>query len=303
MKRWWMGTLGALTCGCAIEEGDPELGPPGGAPSGTLTSSTINAVAQQGPWSQFDLDIGRRLCGVLQTGELDCPGAQLLGITLPDGPFVAVELTGGAFAGCGLRASGEVACFDQIAGSRLVGEVPSGPFTALAGHSFIGSRMCALTDAGAVICWGEPSDYPPPEETFVSLSAWNDTLCGVKSDGQLSCWNAMRFSQEVVSGVPDGQWDAVSVGYDYACAVREQLAQCWGDVPGDEPPDEPLVVLDAGEANTCGVRADGTAACWGTNGWGQLDVPEGQFDSVQPALEQVCGLRADGDVTCWGFGF
>lgn len=292
---WWV-----MVAGCAVQVG-PGPGEQGGFDGGEVTG-TPNAVPQAEPWVQFDRT-ATVICGVTAAGALDCPHAASFGVELPEGAFTAVELAGGGLAGCALEASGEVVCFDGTAGSALVTDAPAGRFTALAGHSLIAPHVCAVDEGGAVFCWGDDATYPPPDERFLPvLSAWSNTWCGITEGGGISCWRSHDGDLgEVTDHVPEGVWDAVTVGDGYACARRGTTVECWGDVPGDAPPDEALAVVEAGESNTCGIRPDGSAGCWGTDGWGQLGVPDGAFVSVQPAREQVCGLRPDGELTCWGW--
>ena len=58
--------------------------------------------------------------------------------------------------------------------------------------------------------------------------------------------------------------------------------------------------VSAGKNHTCGVRADGSVACWGRDGDGEATAPEGEFASVSAEGAHVCGLRVDGSVACWG---
>ena len=68
--------------------------------------------------------------------------------------------------------------------------------------------------------------------------------------------------------------------------------------------------------HACGLRTDRTITCWSAGeppnqadalapairNWGQLDVPAGQYVSVDVAYEYSCGLRIDGVTVCWGSG-
>lgn len=62
----------------------------------------------------------------------------------------------------------------------------------------------------------------------------------------------------------------------------------------------PWIAVSAGEKFTCGIKSDGTLACWGDNTWGQLDVIEGKYAKVHAGSQHVCALRTDGTATCWG---
>ena len=72
--------------------------------------------------------------------------------------------------------------------------------------------------------------------------------------------------------------------------------------------------LDAGLSTTCGITTDGEAVCWGYNGEGQADAPDGRYigkpssgsDAVLRATgiagthSSSCALIDDGRVLCWG---
>ncbi len=78
------------------------------------------------------------------------------------------------------------------------------------------------------------------------------------------------------------------------------LAAC---ITGAAPAPSPwaFTQLAVGEDHVCGLRADGTAVCWGRNDEGQLDVPEGmRFRQLTAGRHFSCGLRLEGTLACWG---
>ena len=58
--------------------------------------------------------------------------------------------------------------------------------------------------------------------------------------------------------------------------------------------------VSAGGRHSCGLRADETVACWGSNEYGQSDAPAGLFSAVSAGYLHSCGLRADQTAECWG---
>ena len=58
--------------------------------------------------------------------------------------------------------------------------------------------------------------------------------------------------------------------------------------------------VSAGGRHTCGVREDGSLACWGWDAVGQATPPQGRFTSVSAGWFHTCGVREDGSLACWG---
>jgi len=55
--------------------------------------------------------------------------------------------------------------------------------------------------------------------------------------------------------------------------------------------------MSAGLVETCGLRLDGSATCWG---YVAPAPPPGAFTQISVGWIHVCGLRPDGSVVCWG---
>lgn len=82
--------------------------------------------------------------------------------------------------------------------------------------------------------------------------------------------------------------------------------------------------VSVGPGHSCGVRLDGTVACWGNldysqvvapdgsldpaladvfigpNEFGELDAPDGTFSAVSAGWGHSCGVRVNRAVACWG---
>lgn len=125
-----------------------------------------------------------------------------------------------------------------------------------------------------------------------------------------------------------GEFEAVSVGALHACALRaDGTVVCWGN--GSEPPTNATCLggdvacgqarpptgtfkqISAGDFHTCGLRSDGSLACWGAgvrsddcehHQCGQAAPPEGQFIAVAAGDRASCAIRLDGTLVCWGAG-
>lgn len=65
-------------------------------------------------------------------------------------------------------------------------------------------------------------------------------------------------------------------------------------------PEVDFEAVAVGRSHSCGLRADGTVACWGGNASGQADPPDGLFTVITAGYEHSCGLHRDGEIACWG---
>ena len=82
-----------------------------------------------------------------------------------------------------------------------------------------------------------------------------------------------------------------------ASAVCQGAGESWGLTA---PPPGAYAAISGGSDHACGLRPGGRPVCWGSNGFGQLDLPFGEFASISTGGFHTCGLRADATVTCWG---
>ena len=194
--------------------------------------------------------------------------------------------------------------------------VSSQNFTAVAaGYDF----TCALTSAGAAICWGlnylgsvgsgsVATLLPTPTNviggvTFTAISAGNgNTVCGVTTTSDVWCWGQNDLGQlgngtsdalphptptrvTALSGVR-----SLAVGWRHSCAVTTAGGLCWG-------------ANDVGQLGT----ATSQRTCIDEFGDGTpcTTVPQavtggGRFRLVAVGDDHSCGIDSDGFAFCWG---
>ena len=96
---------------------------------------------------------------------------------------------------------------------------------------------------------------------------------------------------------------AVVVGGAHSCGLRQGgSVVCWGSNQFGQldVPSGVFAAVVAGSAHSCGLLSGGSVVCWGSNQFGQLDVPSGVFAGVVAGGAHSCGLRQGGSVVCWG---
>lgn len=178
-----------------------------------------------------------------------------------------------------------------------------------AGRTF----TCGITTDDRTLCWGGNSrgqlgngasgggsseaDQPTPVDVlggrrFAVLAAAQLHVCALEVDGVVWCWGAY----------PSGQL-GVAVNEDQTAPLRAA-----GDLR--------LQGLgQGGDTSTCGLDADGTAWCWGSNAFGQLGdgsrsnaaQPEPRpvvgghaFEALALGRTHACGIDLGGSLWCWG---
>ena len=123
------------------------------------------------------------------------------------------------------------------------------------------------------------------------------------ASGEISAANILDALGGMDSGRAEGEFASVSAGGAHTCGVRlDGSVACWGaDSLGRTAPREgEFTSVSAGNQHTCGVRVDGSVACWGSDRKLQATPPEGDFASVSAGDNNTCGVRVDGSVACWG---
>ena len=192
---------------------------------------------------------------------------------------------------CGVRGSGEVSCW----GNDYFGQAtpPGGRFVSVSAGERHTCGVLRATRRAA--CWGSDSagQSSPPGGRFVSVSAGVSQSCGLRPDGSADCWGrSASFDEPLLSVSVGGHPCGVTLHGSVVCRL--------GDDPIVTPPSGMFVLVSAGRHHACGVRGDGSVACWGDDEHGQATPPAGAFLSVSAGVDHSCGVRAAGVIACWG---
>ena len=248
------------------------------------------------------------------TGPLPCIPVP----ALVSGGLRFVAVSAGATFTCAATAAGVAYCW----GLDDEGELGNGTISvtgqfspvAVAGAwtlAAIGSgdsHACAVTAAGAAVCWGAnergqlgtgnlvSETVPTPVTgglTFATVSGGTYHSCGVTPAGAAWCWGHNHYGR-----LGDGSY------------VNQDQTSPQAVVGGLT-----FAAVSTGGTHTCGVTTGAAAYCWGADRYGQLG--DGVADTlVHPAPEAVlgglaltsvsagvvhsCGLTAAGVAYCWG---
>jgi len=177
------------------------------------------------------------------------------------------------------------------------------------------------------------------------MNAGKNHNCVVKMDGSAWCWGwnvngqigdgtatTPKTTPTAVSGFGSDVSHLVA-GINHTCAVKmDGSAWCWGlnnyGQLGDGTTTQRLTPIAvsglnsgvsqmlAGYDHTCAVKTDGSARCWGYNGYGQIGDGTTTTPKTTPTAVSglgsgvslmvagyyhTCAIKTDGSAWCWGF--
>jgi alpha-tubulin suppressor-like RCC1 family protein len=293
---------------------------------GTLTTATITIALSCG---NIIAAGESHTCALTSGGAVHCWGANQFG-QLGDGSTVSstsavavaglpggvVSIAAGGASTCALTGTGDVWCWgDNSAGQlgngtftpasvplEVLNSAGSAPLGGVVGISVGQDHTCAVTGAGAALCWGDNSKGELGSGSSSAFSSLPVTVSG--------------FSSAVAT---------IAAGSGFSCAVtKAEQALCWGDgsfgqlgngnSAGVATPSlvlnsngtAPLydaVAISAGFENACAIENLGTAWCWGANNAGQLGNGSNAPQSNLPvALLEADGLPLSNNVVAIGAG-
>jgi alpha-tubulin suppressor-like RCC1 family protein/sugar lactone lactonase YvrE len=220
---------------------------------------------------------------------------------------------------CALTSAGAVECWGQIGSGQLgngatvtpttqysstpvqVTGLTSGVVAISAGYY----HSCAVTSAGAAVCWGAneygqlgngtTTNSPTPVQVaglssgVVALAAGRSHTCALTSAGAVECWG-YNSDGELGNGTTTNSPTPVQVA---------------GLTSG-------VVAIAAGYAHTCALLSTGSLQCWGYNFYRQLgngtttnsttpvQAAVGGVVDVGPGENHTCAVNNSYEVFCWG---
>lgn len=232
----------------------------------------------------------------------------------------------GAAHGCVLLDGGALRCSGQSSAGQIPGRAAAVVNVPGARVIAVGARhRCALAGDGTVHCWGNNGSGELGDGTSAGraapvaalgvegateLAAGEGHTCARVAKGAVMCW-----------GRDDkGQLGGASAGPPANPTVRPMMMMKSLPQPGEGEviPALGLTSLALGGDTTCGLRQDGSIACWGALGISNAPAIPGKpappKTSPKPKLvaglkavaalslggDHACALLQDGTATCWG---
>lgn len=154
-------------------------------------------------------------------------------------------------------------------------------------------------------------------ETIVSLAAGEFHTCALSDGGAVYCWGSNSHGQLGIGTLEEGTDPANRIRVQLA-VMKEQPAQVvgLGGTLAGQPQDEHVYLIEAGGNHTCAATAE-QMLCWGNNEFGQLGngTKENQTEPkpiAGPSANvlamglgrlHTCVLASNGTPFCWGSNF
>lgn len=275
-----------LGCADSAKESPPPTLPTTATDSGATTTTAPFVDVEVGGPTVCALDaVGAASCWDIDTGA---------DVSTPGGPFTA--LTVGLGVACGERAELDWECWGDLGelGLQSAYAWAQIDLNLHLGCGIDPSGELACWDDGAGTNYGEDQ---PPEGSFATVRAGLVIGCALDDAGHATCWGSDAWGQ---LDTPDERLIDLDVGVAYACGLSETAEPiCWGqDLAGEvsEPWGGPFGKIIAGDTTTCALRESGTFECWGT----YEEDPEFPTDILDLSISayNLCVATEDGEVAC-----
>ena len=225
------------------------------------------------------------------------------------------QMVSGGWHTCALTMEGGVKCW----GSNSSGQLGSGAQTNsldpvdveglqsnITRISAGQNHTCALTNAGAALCWGH-------------------NFYGQIGDAS----NEIALTPKPVSTLTS-KVSQIAAGYDHTCAVHDGAAKCWGSAQMSKLGNNSttnrnapvtasglstgVIGIAAGQFHSCAIVTGGGVKCWGDNYYYQVgdstrtqrntpvNVPglSAGVSALDAGYYHTCARMSAGDIRCWG---
>ena len=156
---------------------------------------------------------------------------------------------------------------------------------------------CAVRAGSPVVAWGPAVVISPAATNVVAVGAGAQSAnaYALRSDGTvLNCYNGSVILSNVI---------AISAGNNNLLALRtDGSVTNWTGVSGVAAIPGAAIAISAGYSHQLILRPDGTVSAFGTDAFGESDVPPQATNVVSVAAGDAYSIavRSDGSVIGWG---
>lgn len=234
-------------------------------------------------------------CGLRATGKLACWGSNLENQTQLPTDRLYRDIACGAYHSCAIDQVGALVCVGRNGdGQRVNQPGPYAQVTAGDGHT------CVLDAQGKATCWGDNAQgqTAAPTDNFQSLSAGGAFTCGLRNDGSVACWG--QTGDMLTAQVSDRRFQSMEAAPGYVCGVTDaQAAYCWSDAAYRVPALGLVRQVAAGAYSGCALLMDQTVRCWYGGGLVEsFSKNTGPFATVAVGGTGRCAVPASGAIVC-----
>ena len=202
--------------------------------------------------------------------------------------------------------AGAIRCLGALARPRALAAMVLGTIAALlAALALACTPASTATPTPSVPAAPTPAPAASPAPAtdlmpFVQMAVGKYSQCGLLEEGRALCPKEGLY----VRTPEAGRFRQVSIGQEYACGLRlDGTIACWGNSEHGKttPPPGKFTAIAAGKQHACARDAAGYAQCWGWDKDGRTKPPSGlAFTAIAAGGVHSCGLTAKGQLRCWG---
>eukprot|EP01018_Ginkgo_biloba_P023856 Gb_25999 [translate_table: standard] len=128
---------------------------------------------------------------------------------------------------------------------------------------------CGIRESNSTVqCWGANAETlrnNASRQLMDSIYAGESHVCGIRTDGFVSCWGRNDSGQTAVPRHGAFEFESLALGSNHSCAIRSNGSiVCWGNQRDRYPGNISFSSIVAGDNFTCGVTTNNLSVlCWG----------------------------------------
>lgn len=160
------------------------------------------------------------------------------------------------------------------------------------------------TNSSSVLLLRPADGFPSPIVERNLLCFFDPSSWSAAEQAALTLPEGCRFDLACEDTTSEPVFTQLAAGEDHTCGLRSDgSVACWGalDLGAGNVPAIPFKEIAIGLYHGCGIRrSDSGITCWGSNSGGPASAPAGSFQSIAAARSATCAVASDGALSCWG---